>query len=153
MAQTECLLLGSGFQSLVRQAMSLRWDKSQEPSFPFSRADKTWAHDLVVIASADFQTWLSATSSLHSVTRGGHAAKTAHQNCVVFLHLLVPLLVTLEYLGLVTMAVLIFRCWCLITKITALEFLLLSINLTYLDCPGKVVSKSKTFHVFSIWSF
>lgn len=153
MAQTECLLLGSGFQSLVRQAMSLRWDKSQEPSFPFSRADKTWAHDLVVIASADFQTWLSATSSLHSVTRGGHAAKTAHQNCVVFLHLLVPLLVTLEYLGLVTMAVLIFRCWCLIMKITALECLLLSINLTYLDCPGKVVSEAKTFHVFSIWSF
>lgn len=37
-------------------------------------------------------------------------------------------------------------------KITALEFLLLSINLTYLENPGKVVSKAKTCHVFPKWS-
>lgn len=58
----------------------------------------------------------------------------------------------LAYLGLVTMAMLIFRCWWLIMIITALEFLLLSINLTYLNCPGKVVSKAKTCHIFPKWS-
>lgn len=121
MAQIEHLQLESGFQSLVRQAMSRRWDKSQELSFPFSRAGKTWEH-VVVIASTDLQTWLSATSSLHLVTREGHAANTAHQNAVVFLHLLVLLLLMLVYLGLVTMAMLILRCWLLIMIITALEY-------------------------------
>lgn len=106
----------------------------------------------MVIAFTDFQTWLSATSSLHAVTKEGHAAKTAHQNAVVFLHLLVPLLVTLVYLGLVTMAMLILRCWWLIMIITAMEFLLLSINLTYLDHPGETVYNAKTCHVFSKWS-
>lgn len=86
------------------------------------------------------------------VTREGHAAKTAHQNAVVFLHLLVPLLVTLVYLGLVTMAMLILSCRWFIMIITALEFLLLSINLTYLDDPRKTVYKAETCHVFSKWS-
>lgn len=75
--------------------------------------------------------------------------KNSHQNTVVFLHLLVPLLVSLVYLVLVTMAMLTLRCWWLIMIITTLDFLLLSINLTYSDHTGKIVYKAKTCHVFS----
>lgn len=147
MAQIEHLQLESGFQSLVRQAMSRRWDKSQELSFPFSRAGKTWEH-VVVIASTDLQTWLSATSSLHLVTREGHAANSPSK-CCGFLasacsssaHVSVSRTSNYGYVN-PQMLVVNYDNHCT-------GIFLLSINLTYLDHPGKIVYKAKTCHVFS----
>lgn len=114
---------------------SPKWDEPQELGFSFSRGwqdlstEQTWWP----IACTHFWMWRNATLPLHPVTREGYAAKAAHQNAVIFLHLLVPLLFTLVYLGLVTMAMLILRYWWLIMIITALGFFLLSFKLTYSD--------------------
>lgn len=111
MAQIECLQLETGFESLVRQAVSHRRETNLRSSAFHSPRVET-------VACTHFRTWPNATSPLHLVTREACAAKTAHQNVVVFLHLLLPLLFTLW--GLVTVAMLIHRYWWLVMIITTL---------------------------------